>query len=110
MILAILQTRTSSTRLPDNALLPLEGAPMIARQIERISRARRLDTTIAWLPSANADDGEIRWTIDRPDHYVFVSEVHGGLYPGDPELTTADIRWLLGRRPDLARFGGDRRI
>ena len=236
MILAILQARMSSTRLPGKVLLPLEGAPMIARQIERVSRARRLDALvvatstgpeddaiamsvdapvhrgplddvlarfvaaldahpadhvvrltadcpladpelidacialhletgadytsntpathawpkgldvevisaaalrraareagsveerehvtwgvwnnpdrydIAWLPSANADDGDVRWTVDRPDDYVFVSEVYGGLYPGDPAFTTADIRWLLGRRPDLARFGGDRRI
>jgi hypothetical protein len=42
------------------------------------------------LAIPNGDDGEIRRTVDRP--------------------TTADNRRLIGRRPDLARFGGDRRI
>lgn len=236
MILAILQARMSSTRLPGKVLLPLQGAPMIVRQIERTVRAHSLDalvvatstgsdddaiaravtvpvhrgplddvlarfvgaldahpadhvvrltadcplvdpdlidacvalhletgadytsntpaahawpkgldvevirapalrraareaTTaeehehvtwgiwnhpdryrIAWLPSANPDDGDIRWTVDRPDDFAFVTEVYAALYPQDPAFTTADIRGFLARRPDLARFGGDRRI
>ena len=65
---------------------------------------------IAWLPSANADDGDIRWTVDRTDDFAFVSEVYAALYPTDQGFTTADIRGFLARRPDLARFGGDRRI
>ena len=236
MILAILQARMSSTRLPGKVLLPLQGAPMIARQIERTLRARRLDGLVvatsagpeddaiaaavqvpvhrgplddvlarfvgaldahpadhvvrltadcplvdpeqidacvalhletgadytsntpathawpkgldveviradalrraareaataeehehvtwgvwnrpdryrlAWLPSANGDDGDIRWTVDRPDDFAFVSEVYAALYPADPAFTTADIRAFMAGRPDLARFGGDRRI
>jgi spore coat polysaccharide biosynthesis protein SpsF len=236
MILAILQARMSSTRLPGKVLLPLQGAPMIVRQIERTLRAERLDALvvatstgaeddaiagavdvpvhrgpldnvlarfvgaldahpadhvvrltadcpltdpdlidacvalhletgadytsntpathawpkgldvevisapalrraareastaeerehvtwgvwnnperyrIAWLPSAGADDGDIRWTVDRPDDFAFVAEVYAALYPDDPAFTTADIRGFLARRPDLARFGGDRRI
>ena len=65
---------------------------------------------IAWLASANADDGEIRWTVDRPDDFAFVSAVYAALYPHDPAFTTADILEFVARRPDLARFGGDRRI
>jgi len=33
----------SSTRLPGKVLMPLLGEPMLARQIERIRRARRID-------------------------------------------------------------------
>src|SRR6478752_4970740 len=101
MILAILQARMSSTRLPGKVLLPLQGAPMTARQVKRTLRAQ--------LPSANADDGDIRWTVDRPDDCTFVSEVYGALYPSDPAFTAAEIRVFVARRPDLARFGGDRR-
>jgi len=39
VILAILQARMSSSRLPGKVLLPLAGAPMLARQIERLRRA-----------------------------------------------------------------------
>jgi spore coat polysaccharide biosynthesis protein SpsF len=56
------------------------------------------------------DEGMVRWTVDRPDDYAFVVEVYDALYPDDPEFGSEDIRGFLGRRPDLANFGGDRRI
>ena len=65
---------------------------------------------IAWLKSDHADDGDIRWTVDTPDDYAFVREVYDGLYPRDPAFRSADIRAFLARRPDLARFGGHRRL
>lgn len=46
MILGVLQARTSSTRLPGKVMLPLAGAPMIERQIERLNRAARIDRLV----------------------------------------------------------------
>lgn len=46
MIVAILQARTSSSRLPGKVLLPLAGAPMLQRQIERLRRARMIDRLV----------------------------------------------------------------
>ncbi|MDT8375577.1 MAG: glycosyltransferase family protein [Mariprofundaceae bacterium] len=43
MILAILQARMSSSRLPGKVLKPVLGVPMLLRQIERISRSRLID-------------------------------------------------------------------
>ena len=43
MILGILQARVSSSRLPGKVLKPLLGEPMLARQIERLKRSKRLD-------------------------------------------------------------------
>lgn len=43
MILAILQARYSSTRLEGKVLKPILGKPMLARQIERIKRAKLID-------------------------------------------------------------------
>ena len=43
MILAILQARTSSTRLPGKVLRPILGEPMLARQIERLMRSKKID-------------------------------------------------------------------
>lgn len=41
-MLTILQARMSSTRLPGKVMRPLAGAPMLARQIERVSRAQSI--------------------------------------------------------------------
>ena len=58
MIVAIVQARMSSSRLPGKVLLPLMGKPMLARQIERIKRARSLESVIV-ATSTNSDDDEI---------------------------------------------------
>jgi spore coat polysaccharide biosynthesis protein SpsF len=239
MILAILQARTSSSRLPGKVLLPLAGAPMILRQIERVRRARRIDRLVVATsddPSDNelaqtlqragvdvhrgplddvlarfcgaltafgpadhvvrltgdcpladpavidatihkvvgagadygsntpprrtfpkgldvecmtaaairaaaeratspeehehvtwalhrrpdlyrqaflsqaADEGEVRWTVDYPDDYTFVAAVYDALYPTNPAFTSDDVRALVRARPDLAHFGGARRV
>jgi len=39
-LLAVVQARTGSTRLPGKVLLPVMGAPLLQRQIERIQAAR----------------------------------------------------------------------
>lgn len=56
MILAILQARISSTRLPGKVLLPLFGKPMLARQIERLRRARRIDQLVVATSIDATDD------------------------------------------------------
>ena len=56
MILAILQARLSSSRLPGKVLLPLAGAPMLLRQIERVARARRLDRLVVATSTDPSDD------------------------------------------------------
>jgi spore coat polysaccharide biosynthesis protein SpsF len=239
MILAILQARMNSTRLPGKVLMPLAGQPAIVRQIERVSRARRIDKLVvatsdqpsddplakvvrreaiavhrgdldnvlarfigaldafgpadhvvrltgdcpladpgvidatidhviaagadygsntpphrtfakgldvevmaaaalraaaaraaspeerehvtwglhrhpelyrqAFLSQA-ADEGDVRWTVDLPDDYAFVAAVYDALYPANRAFTSDDIRALLRDRPDLANYGGDRRV
>lgn len=237
MILAILQARMSSTRLPGKVLMPLAGAPMLVRQMERIDRARRIDrlvvatstdpsddaivqtcrregvavhrgplddvlarfvgaldafpadhvvrltgdcpladwevidatidtvvasgadygsntpphrtfpkgldvevmtaaalraaaaeaTTpeehehVTWalhrrpdrwkqaFHSQTAEEGEVRWTVDRPDDYAFVATVYDALYPGDHAFTSDAVRAFVRARPDLQDYGGDRR-
>ena len=56
MILAILQARMSSTRLPGKVLRPLAGAPMILRQIERLRRCRRIDRLVVATSDDRTDD------------------------------------------------------
>ena len=239
MILAILQARMSSTRLPGKVLMPLAGAPMIVRQIERVARSRRIDRLVVatslnpaddaietvvrregiavhrgplddvlarfigaldtfgpadqvvrltadcpladWtvidatidtltgtgadyasntpphrtfpkgldvevmtagtlrLAAAEAatpeehehvtwgiwnrpdrfrlafhsqtlDEGEVRWTVDRPDDHTFMAAVYGALYPKDRAFTSDAVRAFVRSRPELADYGGDRRV
>ena len=238
LILAILQARLSSTRLPGKVLLPLAGAPMIVRQVERVRRAARIDrlvvatsdqpdddrlaavlgeagvevfrgplndvlarfigaldafpadhvvrltgdcplidadlidatvdllfergadysqnrlvdrgfpkgqdveaiTASALRRAAAAavsreehehvtwgvwnhpelyrvvrleppvDEGHVRWTVDRPDDYAFVTAVYEALYPENPAFSSDDVRAFVRGRPDLAKLGGDPRV
>lgn len=56
MIAAILQARMSSSRLPGKVLAPVLGQPMIARQIERLGRSRRIDRIIVATSEEASDD------------------------------------------------------
>ncbi|MDB5458508.1 MAG: acylneuraminate cytidylyltransferase [Caulobacteraceae bacterium] len=60
--------------------------------------------------SQTADEGELRWTVDRPDDLELVRAVYDALYPANPAFTSDDVRAFLRGRPDLAMLGGDRRI
>ena len=56
-----------------------------------------------------ADEGAVRWTVDRPDDLEFVRAVYDALYADDPAFTSDAVRGFVHGRPDLAMLGGDRR-
>jgi spore coat polysaccharide biosynthesis protein SpsF len=56
MILAVLQARMSSTRLPGKVLMPILREPMIVRQIERVARSRRIDKLVVATSDQPDDD------------------------------------------------------
>ena len=56
MRLAIIQGRLSSTRLPGKVLAPIEGEPMIMRQLERIGRATTVDAVVVATSEHASDD------------------------------------------------------
>lgn len=55
-MLTILQARMSSTRLPGKVLMPLAGAPMLARQIERVRRAKSIGALVVATSDNPSDD------------------------------------------------------
>ena len=58
MNLAIMQARSSSTRLPGKVLKPILGVPMLLRQVERVSRSRQIDKLVV-ATSEDPSDTEI---------------------------------------------------
>jgi len=55
-VVAIIQARTGSTRLPGKVLLDLVGEPMLARDVNRLSRSEMLDKVIVATTVEPADD------------------------------------------------------
>ncbi len=56
MILAVLQARVSSTRLPGKVLADILGSPMILRQVERVMRAKNIDQLVVATSDRMDDD------------------------------------------------------
>jgi spore coat polysaccharide biosynthesis protein SpsF len=56
MILAILQGRMSSTRLPGKVLKDLHGKPMILQQIERLKYSQKIDKLVVATSKHDSDD------------------------------------------------------
>jgi spore coat polysaccharide biosynthesis protein SpsF len=55
-VIAILQARMSSSRLPGKVLMDIEGMPMIGRQLERIRDAKLLDEIVVATSTDSSDD------------------------------------------------------
>jgi spore coat polysaccharide biosynthesis protein SpsF len=55
-VLAIVQARTSSSRLPGKVLKPILGRPMLMLQLERVSRAGTLDRIVVATSTDPSDD------------------------------------------------------
>ena len=74
--------------------------PFIYRRPERY----RLATL-----TQDRDEGDVRWTVDRPDDLAFVRAVYDALYPVCPAFVSDDVRSFVAGRPDLKTLGGDPR-
>lgn len=68
--LALLQARTSSTRLPGKVLKPLLGTPMILRQLERLKRSRLIDR-LEVVTSTDASDDALASVLAQADVSVY---------------------------------------
>ena len=65
MILAVLQSRMTSARLPGKAMAPLRGEPMVWRQVERIRQARSLSKLIVATSVEPVDDPLAAFLVSR---------------------------------------------
>lgn len=55
-VLAVVQARMSSTRMPGKVLTPLMGKPMILQQLERVQRSRLIDQIVVATSTEQSDD------------------------------------------------------
>ena len=65
MILAVLQARMGSSRLPGKSMATLQGEPMIVRQLERLRDARCLSKIIVATSQDAADDALAGFLVSR---------------------------------------------
>ena len=76
---AIVQARTSSTRLPGKVLLPIGGKPMILFQLERIHRCKKIDRIILATSDHRSDD-KLASLVSEAGFSVFRGDLHDVLY------------------------------
>lgn len=65
MILAVLQARMTSARLPGKAMAPLRGEPMIWRQVERIRQSRTVSRLLVATSVEPVDDPLAGFLVSR---------------------------------------------
>jgi spore coat polysaccharide biosynthesis protein SpsF len=64
-VVAIIQARLGSTRLPGKVLLPLAGEPMLARVVERVRRAKKIHEVAVATTTAESDDALAAFCAER---------------------------------------------
>ena len=123
MVLAIIQARMGSTRLPGKVLMDLAGETVLSRVIGRVRRARLIDEILVATTDHVADDAivdECRLRSvaffrgsedDVLDRYFraakssnadVVVRITSDCSLIDPEITDITIRAFLDQRPDYA--------
>lgn len=69
-VVAIVQARTSSSRLPRKVLRPILGTPMILQELARLKRCRTLDR-IVLATSVDASDDELAAAVQAAGYMVY---------------------------------------
>lgn len=64
-VVAIVQARLNSTRLPRKVFLDLAGAPMLARHVDRLARARLVDEVIVATTTNESDSAIVAFCTQR---------------------------------------------
>ncbi len=57
--------------------------------------------------SDSQDNSDLRWTVDTPEDFYFVSRVYEDLYPSNPDFEYQDVLDYLRRYPERSRTEKD---
>lgn len=128
-VVAIVQARMGSSRLPGKVLADVEGETMLGRVVRRLSRARRLDAVVVATSTLPADDAVADEAArhgaavfrgsedDVLDRYLGAARQQGAEVIVrvtadcpliDPELVDELVGRFLAERPDYASNSLDR--
>lgn len=122
-VVAIIQARMGSSRLPGKVLRDLQGQSMLARVVNRVRRARSVDEVLVATTDCSADDLIVqecrRCSVpvfrgnedDVLDRYFRAAQwtnadvivrITSDCPLIDPEITDKTVRAFLEKRPDYA--------
>jgi spore coat polysaccharide biosynthesis protein SpsF len=90
-VVAVIQARMTSSRLPGKVLADLAGAPVLARVVERLRGARQLSEVVVACTDQPADDPIEEWATARRIPVVRGSET---------DVLGRFVRAALSRRAD----------
>lgn len=101
MILAIIQARMGSTRLPGKVLKPILDKPIIDYQVERVKQSKALDQVIIATSNNVKDDAIIYWCEANSIPYYRGDEadVLGRYYEAAKQFSASTIVRLTGDCP-----------
>jgi spore coat polysaccharide biosynthesis protein SpsF len=121
-IIAIIQARTGSTRLPGKVMMDISGKPMLSRVVERTKRAQSLEDVVVATTIETSDEPIVKlceaneWPYFRGseddvlDRYYRAARVHRGDVVVritsdcpliDPTLIDEVVQVFLDRQQDL---------
>jgi len=91
-VVAIVQARMTSTRLPGKVLMDLAGAPMLVRELERVRRAATIDEVVV-ATTTNATDDPVAEVVAAHGARVFRGDEHDvlGRYLGAAREVDAGV-------------------
>jgi spore coat polysaccharide biosynthesis protein SpsF (cytidylyltransferase family) len=114
---AVIQARSGSTRFPRKVLAPLQGRPVLAHVIERVSRATLVDRVVVATTDSASDDGVAALAVasgaavtrgsedDVLSRYLLAAREHGAdvivrITADCPLVDPAIVDLLIGARAD----------
>jgi spore coat polysaccharide biosynthesis protein SpsF len=122
-VLAILQARVSSSRLPGKVLKPILGRAMLLHQLDRVRRAHSIDELVIATSTESSDDaietmcaaegircfrGSLNDVLDRfyqaalPTRPDYIVRLTGDCPLADPELIDRVVDYLIANGIDIA--------
>ena len=76
MIVAIIQARMGSTRLPGKVLKRVNGIPMIKYQVERVEKSKLIDIVIIATSRSQKDDQIVSFCQLKPHETHFLPQLN----------------------------------